>query len=268
MKKIIINADDFGLYESCTCAIYEALNKQLINDISMVANGLAYERACQLIKSDDGFSGAVGIHFNLTEGRPLSKSITSNRKFVTDGLFSKESLINRAFGRPFTLRDKTDIYEELCAQTERIMKTCTISHADSHQHVHMSYYMLPIVIRVCKEYGIKAIRIKKNIQIKGVRLLSSKIYRAVLRANGFKVTDFLGNIKEYHYGQVDGVSELIIHPDYDVKGLLIDRETITYKSNGVIMSKGQAVCDVIRKHIDPESQSISYAQFLREYYDA
>ena len=45
MKKdecaVIINADDFGQTESCTRAIYEAFQKGLITDTTMVANGEA-----------------------------------------------------------------------------------------------------------------------------------------------------------------------------------------------------------------------------------
>ena len=67
-KKIIINADDFGLNPSCTEAICKAFKNSLITDTTMVANGTVFEEAVDYIQKYQ-LQGKVGIHFNLTEGK-------------------------------------------------------------------------------------------------------------------------------------------------------------------------------------------------------
>ena len=76
MKKdecaVIINADDFGQTESCTRAIYEAFQKGLITDTTMVANGEAMELAFAMAPE---MRGHIGAHLNLTEGPALTPAM-------------------------------------------------------------------------------------------------------------------------------------------------------------------------------------------------
>ena len=86
MKKdecaVIINADDFGQTESCTRAIYEAFQKGLITDTTMVANGEAMELAFAMAPE---MRGHIGAHLNLTEGPALTPAMRKNAKFVSMG---------------------------------------------------------------------------------------------------------------------------------------------------------------------------------------
>ena len=74
MIVIRINADDFGLNSSCTKAICEAFEKKLITDTTMVANGKNFDEAVVSIKREK-MDGKIGIHFNLTEGSPITSKI-------------------------------------------------------------------------------------------------------------------------------------------------------------------------------------------------
>ena len=75
---IIINGDDFGMNRRCSTAIAAAFDKGLITDTTMMANGDCFEYAVALAR-EKGFFDRIGIHFNLTEGTPLTKGITELR---------------------------------------------------------------------------------------------------------------------------------------------------------------------------------------------
>ena len=79
MKKdeyaVIINADDFGQTESCTRAIYEAFQKGLITDTTMVANGEAMELAFAMAHELRGHFGALLI---LSDGPALTSALRKN----------------------------------------------------------------------------------------------------------------------------------------------------------------------------------------------
>lgn len=123
MKKIIINADDFGLNDSCTKAIGEAFKRKLITDTTMVANGEAIVTAVEMINKY-GMQENIGIHFNLTEGKPLTEEIKKYPKFVKDGMFHGK--INRL--TPLKKVEKEALHKELTAQIEALEKKILILH--------------------------------------------------------------------------------------------------------------------------------------------
>ena len=83
---LIVNADDFGLTESCTKAIAEAFRLGLISSTTACANGEAIENAYR-IANENGFLDRVGIHINLTEGAPLTEGIKNDPFFCESGVF-------------------------------------------------------------------------------------------------------------------------------------------------------------------------------------
>ncbi len=258
MKKAIINADDFGFDESCTQAIYEGLKAGLFTDTTMVANGGALSLVKKLVENDPLLKNKIGIHFNLTAGAPLSEKMMNNSKFVTDGTFNKYFLRHSMYYVHLSSIDKESIYEELCVQVEKVNSIVPITHADSHQHTHMAFYLLPIYMKVCKKYGIRKVRIKKNVEKPLYKTLVSNFYRTILRKNGFITTDYFSNIKEYKNGQLGGVSEMMIHPDYDSNGILIDRIKVTVDDKGNIQKEGISITEVLDKYLDKDISLISY----------
>ena len=105
------------------------------------------------------FNDCVGIHFNLTEGIPLTDGIRSNPKFCTNGEFigfpNRNSL--------FSARDKKDVYNELTAQIQKFISTgLIINHVDSHHHIHNAISVFPIVLKILYENNCKKIRIFRN----------------------------------------------------------------------------------------------------------
>ena len=70
MKRLIVNADDFGMTEGVNRAILEAHLRGLVTSTTLLANGAAFASAAEI--AGDTPALGVGVHLNLTEGRPSS----------------------------------------------------------------------------------------------------------------------------------------------------------------------------------------------------
>ncbi|WP_130837074.1 ChbG/HpnK family deacetylase [Lachnoclostridium sp. Marseille-P6806] len=228
MITVIINADDFGQSASCTGAIYEAFRRGLITDTTMLAGGAAEAEALGLIRGDMEFAGRIGIHFNLTEGRPLTKELCSFSRFVrrerNGWEFSGYFRDRRTNFIPLTRAEKEALRGELRAQAKRLLgQGVKPSHADSHHHVHTNLRLTPVFAQVLREYGIQKCRLHKNAEDYG--LLRNFVWGRYNRAlaGSFVTTRHMGGITDYA-ALYEGVNEIMVHPDYDRRGVLVDRE--------------------------------------------
>ena len=217
---MIINADDFGLSESATNAITEAFKKGLISDTTMLANGEAFDAAVKSA-TENGFDKNVGIHFNLTAGKPLTDGIKNFPAFCENGIFHHR--INRL--KPLSKAEKQAVYDELSEQASKMRNAgFAIDHADSHHHIHTAIFISPIVLKVCDDFGIQKIRIHRNIgKIPAYKRAVKNIYNKNLIKRGFKTTDCFGSLEDIKDITPPDSVEIMVHPDYDKDGVLIDR---------------------------------------------
>jgi hypothetical protein len=220
MKKVTINADDFGLNSSCTAAICQAFEQGLITDTTMVANGEAFEAAVGDIEKYH-IENKIGIHFNLTEGKPLTTAITQCPTFVSDGQFHGH--IDRL--KSLSKAEKKAVYEEFTAQIKRLETAgIKVIHADSHHHIHTGIFIAPIFARVCKEHGISKVRLHRNIgTIPTYKKWIKAIYNKWLRNKGFTTTEFFGSMEDVEKVGVCDNLEIMVHPEFDPQGVLIDK---------------------------------------------
>ena len=78
--RIIINADDFGYSISINKAILEAFKNNIISTTTLLANMPGFDDACEIAQREN-LTDKIGIHFNLSEGEPLTEPIKRIRKF-------------------------------------------------------------------------------------------------------------------------------------------------------------------------------------------
>ena len=220
MNKLIINADDYGLSQHNSRAIAEAFRKGLITDTTAMATGVWLDEALALAK-EEGFFERIGIHFNLTEGEPLTDEMRNCPMFVESGRFHKHP--DRL--RPLTKEEEDAVYKELSAQVKRLQGAgVEITHADSHHHIHTGPFLIPIVLRVCRENGIEKIRLHRNLgKIKLYKRIVKKRFNRHLHKSGMKTTERFGSLEDALLCGVPDLTEIMVHPDYDKDGLLIDR---------------------------------------------
>jgi len=85
-RRVIINADDFGLCDGVNKAVAQAHTDGVLTSATIMANMPAADEAVKIAKKLPNLG--VGVHLNLTEGRPLSKDTSIGRLLDTDGQFA------------------------------------------------------------------------------------------------------------------------------------------------------------------------------------
>src|SRR5262249_19288047 len=101
----------------------------------------------------------AGAHLNAVEGDPISAS--SGVEIITDkkgSFLGLPALLSRWMQRPREVARAVEI--EWRAQVERLLSAgINLSHSDSHQHVHAFPPAFECAVRLCREYGVPALRI-------------------------------------------------------------------------------------------------------------
>ncbi|EFB2825533.1 chitin disaccharide deacetylase [Escherichia sp. 93.0816] len=152
-RLLIVNADDFGLSKGQNYGIIEACRNGIVTSTTALVNGEAIAHAVQL--SRDEPSLAVGMHFVLTLGKPL----TAMPGLTREGVLGKW-IWQLAEEDALPLEE---IAQELASQYLRFIELFgrKPTHLDSHHHVHMFPQIFPIVAKFAAEEGI-ALRIDRQ----------------------------------------------------------------------------------------------------------
>ena len=153
-RVLIVNADDFGLSKGQNYGIIEACRNGVVTSTTALVNGAAIDHAAQLSRSTPEL--AVGMHFVLTLGEPLSAMPGLTR----DGRLGKW-IWQQAEEDSLPLEE---IAHELACQYHRFVELFghEPTHIDSHHHVHMFAQIYPIVAAFAREKGI-ALRIDRQV---------------------------------------------------------------------------------------------------------
>jgi predicted glycoside hydrolase/deacetylase ChbG (UPF0249 family) len=155
-RRLIINADDFGLCESVNKGIIETHTKGVLTSTTIMANMPAAQQAVDLAKNLPTLG--VGVHLNLTAGKPLCQDNIVKLILDPQGHFAL-SPGKLALASLITGKVRTAIETELASQIQWLIdKNIKPTHLDSHKHIHSFPTIFPIVCRLAKRFGIPAIR--------------------------------------------------------------------------------------------------------------
>lgn len=155
--ELIITGDDFGSSVSVNRAILKAHREGVLTHASLMVNEDAASDAIAIAKSNPELS--VGLHLALVLGRaalpPTSISHIVDRK----GQFSESPFragVHYYFGRAA----RVEVRREMRAQFERFARTgLPFSHVDGHNHLHMHPVIFEELVKLCRQFGVKRIRI-------------------------------------------------------------------------------------------------------------
>jgi hopanoid biosynthesis associated protein HpnK len=153
---VIINADDFGLCAAVNQGVVQAFDHGVVTSVSILPTGEAFAQAAELARSRPSLD--LGVHLALTQTRPLSPPEAVPSLVNSRGEFAPSwpAFVAR-YLRGGVRRD--EIEAELRAQIERSYQAgLSVSHLDSHQHLHVLPGILPLVTKLAAEYGIGALR--------------------------------------------------------------------------------------------------------------
>jgi chitin disaccharide deacetylase len=152
-KKLIINADDYGLDNDANEAIISLARIGVVTSTSVMANFVSVE-SISLLKQT-GISS--GLHLNLIEGKPVSD--LSQVSSLTDDKGNFLSWHQLLIGFILNRIKKNELENEIANQLEKLReKGLTISHADSHKHIHQYPVLGPFILQTFRRLGIQKVR--------------------------------------------------------------------------------------------------------------
>jgi len=155
VRRLIVNADDFGFTSGVNRAIAKAHTDGVVTSSTLMANGRAFSEVPQIVKNLPALS--VGCHVVLIDGEPVLPSeeipsLTQAGRF-RDGLkgFAARALSGRL--------DAAQIAAEATAQIRKIQAAgLSVSHFDTHKHTHVFPPVLRPLLRAAADCGIRAVR--------------------------------------------------------------------------------------------------------------
>ena len=157
MRRLIVNADDFGLHAAVNRGILAAHTEGIVSSTSLMAGGAALDDAVRIAKQCPQLG--VGVHLTLVGARPvLPVAEVSSLLDEAGDFYGSYPLFIKRF-----LRGKirlAEVERELAAQIDRVrMAGIQPSHLDSHQHLHVLPGIGGIVLDLARRFSIRAIRI-------------------------------------------------------------------------------------------------------------
>jgi hopanoid biosynthesis associated protein HpnK len=246
VRRLIVNADDFGYTAGVNRAIVEAHTRGIVTSSTLMATGRAFEDAVGLAKTVPRLS--VGCHVVLIDGQPvldaeLLPSLTttsSGGARFRDGLktFAALALAGRL--------NAEEIEAEASAQIRKLQSPgIVVSHFDTHKHTHLFPSVLRPLLRAARACGVRAVRnpfgpskpLKSGellarpslwtryIEVKVLRSLAGKFRAAAAREglvtpDGTLGVEVTGSLDEKLFraiaaGIPEGTWEFVCHPGYN-----------------------------------------------------
>lgn len=203
-RRLIVNADDFGLTAGVSGGILRAHREGVVTSTTVLAS-LPPQEELDAVAARSGVG--LGLHFNLTWGRPVSPPAAVATLVDHDGRFGGDLAALQERAHPDEVRRECEAQIE--AFTRRFGRAPT--HLDSHHHVHR----LPRVMDAVVDVVLDA-RLPLRSQDAG--------FRDGLRRRGVVTTDaFVGDAQAEPYWTTGrlldqlatlplGVTELMCHP--------------------------------------------------------
>lgn len=157
MRRLIVNADDFGLTDGVNRGIAEGHERGIVTSATLMACSNRFDEATSLAKTLPRLS--VGCHVVLVDGRPTATS-SQIGTLVAAGSGSFQDKLMRFASRAVSGRlDAEHIEIEITAQIAKLQAAgIVVSHLDSHKHTHMFPVVLRGMLAAARRCGIRAIR--------------------------------------------------------------------------------------------------------------
>lgn len=163
MKKIYINADDFGFSQGVNLAIYKGSMEGIINSTSIMVNQECTKEAIQLSRKMKNID--LGLHVTLTTGRAVCNKNKLQDLTEADGFFCN-GFVKLLLKTVYLKRIKFQIWREIEAQIKIMQKNnLSITHMDGHRHIQM----IPMVYKIMR-------KLQKKYKISRMRIINESIY--------------------------------------------------------------------------------------------
>jgi chitin disaccharide deacetylase len=209
---IVLHADDFGMNRAVTDGIMRGFTHGLLTSTALLANAPDAGRALQVWRSLEQQSAAgrlpstaarralddgerpfeLGIHLNLTQGRPLTGSRYPSDLLDDEGQFCGISALFRRLYRARSHFQRA-LQSELRAQIEFLLDHGRRpSHLNGHQYIEMLPGLRDAIGILLVDYGIQTIRVARE----------SGLFRSTVLHGGRPAAWCLAHVKRHFAGRL------------------------------------------------------------------
>jgi chitin disaccharide deacetylase len=157
LRRLIINADDFGRSPAINQAVICAHHEGVLTSASLMVNEPAFEDAVAIARKNPRLG--VGLHLTLLCGHStlpqekISRLVNSSREFSN----KPTSTGVRYF---FSRLAESQLNEEIAAQFEKFHATgLKLDHVNGHLNIHLHPKVLKILLDNAGRWRIKALRL-------------------------------------------------------------------------------------------------------------
>jgi hopanoid biosynthesis associated protein HpnK len=156
-RRLIVNADDFGLSASANAAIIRGHREGILTSASLMLNEPGFEEAVALARENPRLG--VGLHLTLLCGHS-----TLSPKEIPGLVNGKAEFRNNpaCAGLCYFFRRelRPQLRAEIIAQFEKFRATgLPLDHVDSHHHMHAHPVVFRILIETAESLGITHLRL-------------------------------------------------------------------------------------------------------------
>jgi hopanoid biosynthesis associated protein HpnK len=253
VRRLIVNAEDFGLTSGLNRAIIEGNQSGIVTSATLMANAKDSDDAIDLAKAQ--LSLKTGCHVVLIDGFPLAANLPS---LTENSLRFRNSLKQFAVAAIRRQIAAEEVQREVEAQINKVQsRGIKLTHVDSHKHTHMFPHILRPLLHAAKARGIRAVRNPFEplrcwpagmvLGAPGLWLRSAGVmafqlfageFRRALKAEGMVSTDgtvgiaVTGMLDQQRLLRIlealpDGTWELVCHPGYSDADLFTSGTRLT-----------------------------------------
>jgi predicted glycoside hydrolase/deacetylase ChbG (UPF0249 family) len=181
-RNLVLHADDLGLNRAVTDGILRGFREGLLTSTSLLANApdavralrqwkaLAADQRAKTLPSASARNRLgeanqpfdLGVHLNLTQGRPLSAHRYPRELLDAEGRFPGVfSLFHRLIchGRRFRAAIREELQQQVGVVGDHGLQP---THLNGHQYVEMLPALAEIVSELLDRFGIQSVRVAKE----------------------------------------------------------------------------------------------------------
>jgi len=193
MKKLIINADDFGYRKEINKGVIYAHKNGLVTSASMFVEREGSAEAVALAKENPSLG--LGLHLDLDKYFEVDHHLG-----IIVGLLEQNPVLE-------------DIRNEARRQIELYLSFgFQVDHIDSHHHAHLHPAIFPIICKLAVEFKIPVVRVFPKFFSEQHEFENAM---KMISDNKLNAVDHF--IEGWYWGNVDEpyqVAELMTHPGY------------------------------------------------------
>jgi hopanoid biosynthesis associated protein HpnK len=160
VRRLIVNADDFGLSRSVNEAVIRAHREGILTSASLMVNEAGFDEAVKLAKENPKLG--VGLHLTLLQGHSALSSEKIPGLVNSRGEFSNCPV---TVGMNYFFRSglREQLRTEIHAQFKKFHSTgLKLDHVNGHLHLHLHPAIFKILMEDFEQLGIRHLRLTRD----------------------------------------------------------------------------------------------------------